>query len=91
MMHGSGWFRKRLSLLKASLAYSGLLELFLVKPDDIVILAMVDRQMMRKNVRMQKVAMRSKMATLRRAGLKFKTRDIFQGSKIDETRDAFQA
>jgi hypothetical protein len=33
----------------------------------------------------------SKMATLRRAAVEFKTRDVFQGSKIDETRDTFQA
>jgi hypothetical protein len=40
---------------------------------------------------MQKVAMHSKKATLRRAAVEFRTRDVFQGSKIDETRDTFQA
>jgi hypothetical protein len=40
---------------------------------------------------MQKVAMHSKIATLRRAAVEFRTRDVLQGSKIDETRNTFQA
>jgi hypothetical protein len=43
--------------------------------------------MMRENAKSRDAFQDS---NLRRAGVEFKTRDVFQGSKINETRDVFQ-